>query len=146
MYADAMIRSLKALKLYGMAQSISDLTDQFSPTFNQSVSLINTLIKAEVAEREVRSINYQMKVARFPAHRDLAGFDFGQSCVSVSLVKTLHRCESWMNRKILSLSAVLVPVKHTWQPPSAFKPSNTIINEYGFCPPLNWSIRLKRKN
>ena len=93
MSADAMIRSLKALKLHGMAQSISDLANQSSPAFNQSVSLINTLIKAEVAEREVRSINYQMKVARFPAYRDLAGFDFDQSSVSVALIKTLHQCD-----------------------------------------------------
>ena len=93
MPADAMIGSLKALKLHGMAQSINDLANQSSPAFNQSVSLINTLIKAEVAEREVRSINYQLKVARFPAHRDLAGFDFDQSSVSVSLIKALHQCD-----------------------------------------------------
>ena len=39
------------------------------------------------------SINYQMKIARFPAHRDLAGFDFNESSISVSQVKSLHRCE-----------------------------------------------------
>ena len=93
MSAEAMIRSLKALKLYGMAQTISELADQSSPAFIQAQSLINTLIKAEVAEREVRSINYQMKVARFPAHRDLTGFDFDQSVVSVSLIKRLHQCD-----------------------------------------------------
>jgi len=37
------------------------------------------LLKAEASERDVRSINYQMKVAKFPAYRDLTGFDFGQS-------------------------------------------------------------------
>ena len=93
MSANAMIRSLNALKLYGMAQSIDELAQQGSPAFNQAQSLINTLIKAEVAEREVRSINYQMRVARFPAHRDLAGFDFDQSVASVSLIKRLHRCD-----------------------------------------------------
>jgi hypothetical protein len=30
----------------------------------------------------VRSINYQMKIAKFPAHRDLAGFEFKESAVS----------------------------------------------------------------
>jgi len=29
-----------------------------------------------MAEREVRSIAYHMKVARFPAYKDLSGFDF----------------------------------------------------------------------
>ena len=47
-----LIRSLKALKLYGMAQTISELADQSSPAFIQAQST-----DAEVAEREVRSIN-----------------------------------------------------------------------------------------
>ena len=55
--------------------------------------ILEALLKAEVAEREVRSINYQMKVARFPAYRDLAGFDFTQSAVDEALVRSLHRCE-----------------------------------------------------
>jgi DNA replication protein DnaC len=41
----------------------------------------------------VRSINYQMNIARFPAHRDLSGFEFKESSVNVAQVKTLHRCE-----------------------------------------------------
>jgi len=55
--------------------------------------VLDDLLKAEVAEREVRSINYQMKVARFPAYRDLAGFSFADSIVDVALVKSLHGCE-----------------------------------------------------
>jgi DNA replication protein DnaC len=51
------------------------------------------LLKAEVAEREVRSINYQMNVARFPVYRDLTGFDFIESQVDEALVRSLHRCE-----------------------------------------------------
>ena len=33
-----------------------------------------------------------MKVARFPAHRDLADFTFYDSAVNEALVRTLHRC------------------------------------------------------
>lgn len=40
-----------------------------------------------------RSIAYQMKAARFPAYRDLHGFDFSESCVDEYLVRGLHRCE-----------------------------------------------------
>lgn len=93
MSADAMITHLKSLKLFGMADAILDLSEQNSPTYQQSVDLLQDLIKAEVAERDVRSINYQKKAARFPAHKDLAGFDFNQSAVNEALVKTLHRCE-----------------------------------------------------
>ena len=93
MSADAMVTTLKSLKLFGMTGAIDTLAEQGAPAWTQSVTLLEGLIKAEVAEREVRSVNYQMKVARFPAHRDLAGFDFRESTVNEALVRTLHRCE-----------------------------------------------------
>ena len=93
MSAESMVITLKSLKLYGMAQSIDELAIQSAPAYQQAEPVINKLIKAEVADREVRSINYQMKIAKFPAHRDLAGFDFTQSQVDQDLVSSLHRCE-----------------------------------------------------
>jgi DNA replication protein DnaC len=93
MKTDAMITTLKSLKLFGMADTISNMTTQASPAYQQALPILETLLKAEVAEREVRSINYQMKVAKFPAYRDLAGFDFDQSNVDEALVRSLHRCE-----------------------------------------------------
>ena len=67
MNPEAMITTLKSLKLFGMAETISTMATQASPVYQQAVPILQTLLKAEVAEREVRSINYQMKVARFPA-------------------------------------------------------------------------------
>jgi DNA replication protein DnaC len=93
MTADAMITTLKSLKLFGMADTIGNLAEQGAPAYRQAIPILETLLKAEVAEREVRSINYQMKVARFPAYRDLAGFDFAQSSVDEALIHSLHRCE-----------------------------------------------------
>lgn len=93
MSADAMVTTLKSMKLHGMASAIAELDQQGAPAFKQSAELFDKLIKAEVAEREVRSINYQMSIARFPAHRDLAGFDFKDSAINEAMVKTLHRCE-----------------------------------------------------
>jgi DNA replication protein DnaC len=52
--------------------------------------LVEQLLDAEGAERNVRSIAYQMTAARFPAHRDLAGFDFACSAVDEALVRKLH--------------------------------------------------------
>ena len=43
--------------------------------------LIEHLLQAEHTDRAMRSIRYQMHVAKFPVHRDLAGFDFEQSKV-----------------------------------------------------------------
>jgi DNA replication protein DnaC len=91
--SDALITTLKTLKLFGMADTIAHLAEQASPAYQQALPVLETLLKAEVAEREVRSINYQMSAARFPAYRDLAGFEFSDSEVDEALVRALHRCE-----------------------------------------------------
>ena len=93
MSVESLLIILKQLKLYGMAQSIDELASQDSPAYSQAEPILRQLLKAEVAEREVRSIQYQMKVARFPAYRDLSGFDFTQSEVNEALIQALHRCE-----------------------------------------------------
>ena len=93
MSADALVTTLKSMKLHGMADAVTELAEQGAPAFKQSNELLEKLIKAEVAEREVRSINYQMKIAKFPAHKDLAGFNFAESTASEGQVKALHRCE-----------------------------------------------------
>ena len=93
MSAEAVVTTLKSMKLHGMAGAVAELAEQGSPAFKHSGELLDKLIKAEVAEREVRSINDPMKIAKFPAHKDLAGFDFTQSSVSAGQVKALHRCE-----------------------------------------------------
>jgi len=93
MRAEAMVATLKALKLFGMAQAIEELAAQGAPAYQQAEAVLATLLKAETAEREVRSVNYQMKSARFPAYRDLLGFVFGESVVNEALIRALHRCE-----------------------------------------------------
>jgi len=93
MQHEAMITALKSLKLFGMAQAVDELATQGSPAYATAQAMLGTLLKAETAEREVRSTNYQMKLARFPAYRDLSGFDFSQSPVNEALIRQLHRCE-----------------------------------------------------
>jgi len=70
----AVVVMLKALKMYGMAQAVGDLIEQGAPAFDAAVPILSQLLKAEMAEREVRSIAYQIKAARFPAYKDLAGW------------------------------------------------------------------------
>ena len=88
-----MITTLKTLKLHGMADAIGELAEQASPAYQQAIPVLEMLLKAEASERDVRSINYQMTVAKFPAYRDITGFDFSQSPVDEALVKSLHRCQ-----------------------------------------------------
>ena len=89
----AIVVMLRSLKMHGMAQAVTDLMAQGSPAFEAAVPMLSQLLKAETAEREVRSVAYQLKVARFPAYRDLAGFDFASSEINEALVRQLHRCD-----------------------------------------------------
>ena len=81
---------LKALRLHGMASAWGDLMGQGSgASIEPSRWLIEHLLQAEDVDRHMRSIAHQMKVARFPVHRDLAGFDFEVSCVDKTLIQKL---------------------------------------------------------
>ncbi len=94
---------LRSLKLYGMAQAVDDLMVQDAPAFETATPILSQLLKAELAEREVRSIAYHMKVARFPSYKDLTGFDFAASDINEAIVRQLHRGEfSWKMQKMSS--------------------------------------------
>ena len=85
-----LIARLKSLKLHGMASSWPELAARARHNEFDPEQWMLELIAAETAERDVRSIAYQMTAARFPAHRDLAGFDFTQSKADEALVRRLH--------------------------------------------------------
>jgi len=89
----AIVIMLRQLKMHGMAHAVGDLTEQGSPAFEAAIPILSQLLKAETAEREVRSTAYQLKTARFPAYRDLNGFDFAGSEINEPLVQQLHRCD-----------------------------------------------------
>ena len=81
---------LKALRLNGMATAWADLTEQGGDTtLAASRWLVEHLLQAEDTDRAMRSIAHQMKSARFPMHRDLAGFNFAVSHVDQRLIQKL---------------------------------------------------------
>jgi DNA replication protein DnaC len=70
----------KALRLYGMAQAFAELQQNSAPAWSeQTEAILRPLLQAEMTDRGLRSIRYQMNAARFPVHRDLAGFVFEHS-------------------------------------------------------------------
>ena len=80
---------LKGLRLHGMASAWTDLMAQETATTASSKWLVEHLLEAETTDRAVRSVTHQMNAAKFPVHRDLAGFDFDVSPVDQHLVKEL---------------------------------------------------------
>ena len=84
---------LKELRLHGMAGAWNELTTQEGQQADAGVQtsrwLIEHLLQAEHTQRAVASVRHQMKAAKFPLHRDLAGFDFEGTKVDEKLIKQL---------------------------------------------------------
>ena len=88
---------LKELHLHGMAGAWADLTTQEGVPTDVGVQtsrwLIEHMLQAEHTQRAMASVRHQMKAAKFPLHRDLAGFDFEAAKVDQKLVSQLSTLE-----------------------------------------------------
>lgn len=95
---------LKDLRLHGMASAWAEMTEQTTAAISSSQWLIENLLRAENTDRAMRSISHQMSTAKFPMHRDLAGFDFESSIVDQGLISklaTLSFTESAQNAVLI---------------------------------------------
>ncbi len=50
---------------------------------------MSQLVNAEVTDRQSRSLKYQLKVAKFPIHRDLVDFKWGETPLSKQQIEQL---------------------------------------------------------
>ena len=81
--------SLKALQLYGMATAWSELQAEKPKQTHRPESWMGHLIAAEQTDRQLKSLRYQLKAARFPIHRDLLGIDWTETPLSQAVVEQL---------------------------------------------------------
>jgi DNA replication protein DnaC len=83
---------LKELRLHGMASAWKELLTQEGSSHDAAQAsrwLMEHLLRAEYVQRAMASVRHQMKAAKFPLHRDLAGFDFEGTKVDKKLVQQL---------------------------------------------------------
>lgn len=73
------IVQLKAMHLYGMAAAWQELQAEAPRQPARPEVWLDRLIGAELADRQARSLRYQLKSARFPIHRDLSGIDWAET-------------------------------------------------------------------
>ena len=85
-----LLGELKQLRLLGMADAWAELVEPgTSAAVDSARWLIEQLVAAEASDRAMRSVHHQTRAAKFPVHRDLAGFDFDISPVDRKLVLQL---------------------------------------------------------
>lgn len=86
-----LVGQFKALRLHGMASACEELIEDSIRRNNSPDQLLESFLKAETVERNVRTISHQLAAAKFPVNRDLDAFDFAQSTVNEAQVRELYR-------------------------------------------------------
>jgi DNA replication protein DnaC len=72
-----------------MAATWAELIEQHGAEIEGVRWVFEQMLGAEATDRATRSVSNQLSAAKFPAHRDLAGFDFAASPVDRALVTKL---------------------------------------------------------
>jgi len=86
-----LIASFRELKLYGMADVYDEAVEQGIRRKHTVTEILADLCRAEKVERKVRSIRYQLGIAKFPVVKDLDDFLFQESSVDEMLIRQLHQ-------------------------------------------------------
>jgi DNA replication protein DnaC len=81
---------LRALKLYGMVAVFDEVVTQGIRRSTAIQDMLVSLCQAEVAERQARSVRYQMGIAKFPVHKNLDTFRFADAQVNEELIRDLY--------------------------------------------------------
>jgi DNA replication protein DnaC len=90
MLREQLLNTLKELKLHGMTSVLDEVLATGTRQKAIPEKIVLELLKAELAERQARSIRYRMGQARFPVAKDLDQFDFSVSPVNETQVRTLY--------------------------------------------------------
>ena len=87
------LTQLKTLHLYGMAAAWNEWQAEHSAQKKPVMPEVwlDRLIAAEQADRQARSLNYQLKAARFPMHRDLISFDWNETPLQRTHIEQLAK-------------------------------------------------------
>ncbi len=83
------LEMMATLKLAGMRDAFDELLADGLKRRHSVQRIIGELLKAEIADKQARSIKYQMSVAKLPLAKELADFDFTDTPVNEPLVREL---------------------------------------------------------
>ena len=78
---------LKTLNCHGMAAAWNEISADAAHLGAEAT--LQRLLQAEISERQARSLNYQLKTARFPIHRDFTDFSWDDITLAQSHIETL---------------------------------------------------------
>jgi DNA replication protein DnaC len=77
------------LKLYGMRGAYDEVMSTGIKRQHEPPQIVGDLLKAEISEKQARSIKYQMTIAKLPLAKDIDDFTFDGATVNEGLVRDL---------------------------------------------------------
>ena len=78
-----------SLKLYGMRAAFDEVMSHAVKRQHEPPRVVGDLLKAEIAEKQARSIKYQLTSAKLPLAKDLPDFQFEGTPINEPLLKDL---------------------------------------------------------
>jgi DNA replication protein DnaC len=82
---------MSELKLFGMRDAYDEVMSLAIKRQHEPPQIVGDLLAAEIAEKQSRSIKYQMAIAKLPLAKDLDDFDFDAAAVNETLVRDVAR-------------------------------------------------------
>jgi DNA replication protein DnaC len=83
------LETMSGLKLFGMKAAYDEIIATAVKRQHEPQRIVGDLLSAEIAEKQARSIKYQMTTARLPLAKDLADFTFEGTPINAPLVHDL---------------------------------------------------------
>ncbi|WP_312622524.1 IS21-like element helper ATPase IstB [Agrobacterium pusense] len=77
------------LKLFGMRSAYDEIMASGIKRQHEPPRIVGDLLQSEIAEKQARSIKYQITVAKLPLEKDIDDFDFTDTPVNEGLVRQL---------------------------------------------------------
>ena len=77
------------LKLYGMRAAYDEVMTTAIKRRHEPPRILGDLLAAEIAEKQARSIKYQLTIAKLPLAKDIDEFDFNGTPVNETLIRDL---------------------------------------------------------
>ena len=80
---------MSSLKLYGMRSAYDEVMASGIKRQHEPPRIVGDLLQSEIAEKQARSIKYQMTIAKLPLAKDIDDFDFTGTPINAGLVREL---------------------------------------------------------
>jgi IstB-like ATP binding protein len=77
------------LKLFGMKPAFDEIMATAVKRQHEPQRIVGDLLRAEISEKQARSIKYQLTIAKLPLAKDLDDFQFEDAPINQTLVNEL---------------------------------------------------------